>query len=252
MSESAVHSIKPALHPVATPGDYRNFVRSGDLVSSNVAVKQTNLLVSGSRDLGSEAMKLVRKYRRAVEGYIQKHPSFEKSLVSIERDPSAPEIIKTMIEAAAQTGVGPMASVAGTIAEYVGKDLLQHSRDVIVENGGDIFIRSAVERQVLLLAETSELSAVRIVLPPTPDPIGLCTSSGTLGPSLSFGNADAVTVLWSSASLADAAATAIANLVQDHRDMQKGIRRARELGVDGVVILVDGHIGAWGNITFGG
>lgn len=252
MLESAVHSTNSVVLPITTPDGYRRVVKSDDLVLAKVVVKQTNLLVSGFRDLGNEAMKLVHKYRRTIEGYIQKHPLFEKSLVPIARDASAPEIVKTMIEAAARTGVGPMASVAGSIAEYVGKDLLQHSRDVIVENGGDSFIRSAIERQVLVLAESSEISTVRIVLPPTPDPIGLCTSSGTLGHSMSFGNADAVTVLWSSASLADAAATAIANLVQDHGDIQKGIRRAQELGVDGVVILVEGHIGAWGKITFGG
>ena len=252
MSGSAVKGEEHAIKPIVNADQYRGFVTSGDLVSSTVVVRQTNLLVSGFSDLGKEAGRLVRKFRREIEDYIEKHQSFERSLVPIKADPAAPGIVKTMIEAAARTGVGPMASVAGAIAEYVGQGLMQRSRDVIVENGGDIFIRSAVRRQVLLLAESSELSAIRIVLPPSPEPVGLCTSSGTLGHSLSFGRADAVTVLWSSASLADAAATAIANEVKDHGDIRKGIRRAQEIGVKGVVIVVQGHIGAWGNIIFGG
>ena len=252
MLESAVKSKESAIKPIVTPDDYRGFAKSGDLVSSTVVVKQTNLLVSGFNDLGKEARRLVHKYRREIEDYIKKHPYFEKSLVPIQGDPSAPRIVKTMIEAAARTGVGPMASVAGAIAEYVGMCLLRSSRDVIVENGGDIFIRSAVGRQILLLAETSELSAIRIALPPSPEPVGLCTSSGTLGHSLSFGRADAVTVLWSSACRADAAATAIGNVVKGHGDIRKGIRRAQEIGVEGVVILAEGRIGAWGKISFVG
>ncbi len=252
MLPSQIERKQPAGGPVVTPEHYRGFVRSGDLVSSKVVVKQTNLLVSGFGDLGKEARRLVHRYRRDIEDYIRKYPYFEKSLVPMKGDPSASRIVKTMMEAAQRAGVGPMASVAGAIAEYVGMSLMRHSRDIIVENGGDIFIRSAVPRQVLLLAETSELSSVRIALPPSPEPIGLCTSSGTLGHSLSFGRADAVAVLWSSASLADAAATAIANVVKDYGDIGKGIRRAQEIGVDGVVILIGGRIGAWGKIAFEG
>jgi ApbE superfamily uncharacterized protein (UPF0280 family) len=251
MLDSAVKSKEHAIKQIVSPDQYRGFVRPGDLVSSTVVVKQTNLLVSGFSDLGKEARRLVHKYRREIEDYIKKRPYFETSLVPIKADPAAPRIVKTMIEAAARTGVGPMASVAGAIAEYVGIGLLQRSRDVIVENGGDIFICSAVKRQILLLAETAELSAIRIALPPSPEPVGLCTSSGTLGHSLSFGRADAVTVLWSSAALADAAATAITNVVKDYRDIHKAIRMAQEIGVHGVIILVGGHIGVWGTITFG-
>ncbi|MCL5024041.1 MAG: UPF0280 family protein [Nitrospirae bacterium] len=143
-----------------------------------------------------------------------------------------------------------MASVAGAIAEYVGSALLPYSRDVIVENGGDVYIRSEVPRKMLLLAESSDLGSLRVEIPPSLKPIGICTSSGTLGHSFSFGNADAVTVLDGSVSLADAAATAIANVIKKPGDISKGIKRAQEIGVDGVVILIGGNIGAWGNITF--
>lgn len=250
MSNLPVKRKDPAAGPIVTADEYRGFVKSRDLVSSRVVVKQTDLLVSGFRDLAKDAGRLVRKYRIEIEDYIEKYPYFQETLVPFNRDPSAPPIVKTMIDAAARTGVGPMASVAGAIAEYVGTSLLQYGGDVIIENGGDIFICSAIPRQILLLAEKSELWGVRIVVPASPGPVGLCTSSGILGHSLSFGKADAVAVLWSSASLADAAATAIANIVVDHGDMERGIRRAQEIGVDGVVIIVEGHIGAWGKIEF--
>jgi len=217
-----------------------------------IVVKQTNLLISGFGDLAQEGERLIHACRKDLEDYLERHPAFGTSLIPITCDPAAPPIVHTMAAAAAQTGVGPMAAVAGAVAEWVGLGLLPHSRDVIVENGGDIFLRSTRERRVLILAETSKFSSVTIVLPPSPVPIGLCTSSGILGHSLSFGRADAVTVLWSSAPLADAAATAIANVVKHHGDADEGLRLARQIGVDGVVIIVGGHLAVWGRIALAG
>jgi ApbE superfamily uncharacterized protein (UPF0280 family) len=155
-----------------------------------------------------------------------------------------------MIEAASRASVGPMASVAGAIAEYVGLKLLPFSRDIIVENGGDIFIRSAIGRQLLLLAESSNFKSLRIAISPCLKPLGICTSSGKSGHSLSLGKADAVMTMAASPSLADAAATAIANLIRQSSDIKKGIKRAQEIGVYGVLILVEGQMGAWGQIEF--
>lgn len=233
-----------------TPAAYRSLARSTDLRSCRVRVKQTDLLVSAKKDLSLEARRLVLKYRAEIEGYILGRSDFLSSLVPVGRDPRAPAIVGSMIEASARAGVGPMAAVAGAIADAVGRDLLRLSSEVIVENGGDIFIRSETGRSILLLAETAEAGGINIAIPPSAEPAGVCTSSGTLGHSLSFGLADAVTVIGPSAAFADAAATAIANVVKSPADIGKGIRRAQEIGVHGVIIVVGEEIGAWGRVTF--
>ena len=238
------------LPDAVTPEDYRGLVKSDDLTTSGVLVKQTNLLVSGFRDLKEEAEILVRRYRQQIEEYIERHPSYERAFMPVKPNPFAPRIIRTMIEAGSRVNVGPMASVAGAIAEYVGHGLLPYSRDVIVENGGDLFIRTKVEREMLLLAESSDFTGLKIAIPPSEKPIGVCTSSGKLGHSLSYGKADAVMVIGPTPSMADAAATGIANLIRTPSDIKEGLKRGQEIGAYGVLIVISGHMGAWGQIEF--
>lgn len=238
------------LPATVTPEDYRGLVKSGDLTTSRILVKQTNLLVSGFRDLKEEAEILVRRYRQQIEDYMERHPSYEKMFTPVKRNPFAPRIISSMIEAASRANVGPMAAVAGAIAEYVGHGLLPYSRDVIVENGGDLFVRTKVKREMLLLAESSDFAGIKIAIQPSEKPIGVCTSSGKLGHSMSYGKADAVMVIGPTPSMADAAATGIANLITGPSDIREGLKRGQEIGAYGILIVIDGHIGAWGQIEF--
>jgi len=225
---------------------YRGLMKADDLVNSRVVVKQTDLLVSGLRNLEEEATALVVKYRQQIEHYIKRNPYFEKILTPTRRDAFAPRIINSMIEAASRSGVGPMASVAGAIAEYVGLGLLKYSPEIIVENGGDVFICSKKRREILILSESSPFFGIRIAIPGSAGPIGVCTSSGQTGHSLSYGKADAVMVVETSTTIADSAATAIANLIMRVSDIKRGIKRAQEIGVRGVLILFGEQIGAWG------
>lgn len=233
-----------------TAETYRSLVRSGVLQKFRIVVKQTDLLVSACSNLRDEAEDAVMKYRKHIEDYIIGHPYFGKSLVPVAYDTSAPDIVNKMIEASARAGVGPMASVAGAVAEFVGSDLLAYCDNIIVENGGDIFLRYDRPVEVLLLAETSEIGCLKVEVPPFRIPGGICTSSGTLGHSMSFGNADAVMVVGPSASFADAAATAIGNMVRHPDDIKKAIKKAQEMGLYGVVVIIMGQIGAWGDINF--
>ncbi len=229
---------------------YRNLVKSEDLIKFEVIVKETDLLIRSERDFSREAKDSVLKYRHQLETYIAANPLFERSLVPIEEIPHLPNIIKEMVRASNLTGVGPMASVAGAIAQSVSEDLLQLSNEVIVENGGDIYLATSKERIVGIYAGDSPLSLkVGIVIEPKDSPIGICTSSGTVGHSLSFGRADAVCVLSKSAALADAAATAIGNIIREKKDIECGLERAQEIeGVSSVLIIVGDKMGAWGDI----
>jgi len=229
---------------------YRSLVSEHRLETFRVVVKETDLMVRTERPLQEETTDLVLKHRMALERYIGDHPDFADRLTPYPLDPFAPPIVKTMMEAGQKAGVGAMGAVAGAVAEYVGGDLLAYSREVIIENGGDIFIRTTFPLTVAVLAGHSTLSGklgVRIDSPASP--VGVCTSSGTVGHSLSLGRADAAVVVSASAALADAAATAIGNAVTDKADVPSAIRLGEKIdGVLGIVVIMEDKMGVWGNV----
>jgi ApbE superfamily uncharacterized protein (UPF0280 family) len=230
---------------------YRNLVKTDDLVKFKVIVKETDLLVRAESDLLNETRESVLKYRYQLETYIAINPEFQRSLIPLKDDLHAPEVVREMIRVSQLARVGPMAAVAGAMAEWVAKDLLSLSKEVIIENGGDIYLATSKERRIGIYAGDSPLSLkIGIVIRPEENPIGVCTSSGTVGHSLSFGKADAVCILSKSAALADAAATAVGNIVQEKKDIELGLERGREIeGVLGVLIIVGEKMGVWGNVT---
>jgi ApbE superfamily uncharacterized protein (UPF0280 family) len=166
-------------------------------------------------------------------------------------DDGSPQIIKMMLEAAQKAGVGPMASVAGAIAECVGTELLAFSPEVIVENGGDVYLKISKKRLIGVYAGNSPLSGkIGLEINGRDTPLGVCTSSGTVGHSLSYGKADAVIALSRSATLADAAATAIGNLIKEPADIPEGIEVAQNItGLKGVIIIIGSNMGLWGEVT---
>jgi hypothetical protein len=232
------------------PRVYRHWVTSEDLVSFNVTVKETDLHIRAATNLRSKAYKLALKYRAALEKYIAQHPPFLSSLVPLPFDENAPLIVQAMARAAERAGVGPMAAVAGAIAEFIGNELLAFSPEVIIENGGDIYLKSLRPRVIGIYAGTSPLTGkIGLQIAAEDTPLGVCTSSGTVGHSLSFGKADAVTTLAKSATLADAAATAIANTIEQPADIPGGIALAQKIdGLAGVLIIKDAEMGIWGDL----
>jgi ApbE superfamily uncharacterized protein (UPF0280 family) len=229
---------------------YRNLVKTDDLVKFEVIVKETDLLVRAETNLSKETRESVLKYRHQLETYIALNPEFQKSLVPLRDDPYAPQIVQEMIQSSQLAHVGPMAAVAGAMAESVSKDLLQLSKEVIVENGGDIYLATSKERTIGIYAGDSPLSLkIGIVIEPEETPLGICTSSGTVGPSLSFGKANAVCILAKSSTLADAAATAVGNVVKEKKDIEWGLERGKKItGVLGVLIILEDKMGVWGNM----
>jgi ApbE superfamily uncharacterized protein (UPF0280 family) len=232
------------------PRVYRRWVEGRDLAAFTVTEKETDLYIRAASDLERKARRLVLKYRKQLEGYIAKESAFQTSLKPVVVPDSAPAIVKQMAGAAEAAGVGPMAAVAGAIAECVGRELLEFSPEVIVENGGDIFLKIRHRRTVGIYAGDSPLTGkIGIQIEARDTPLGVCTSSGTVGHSLSFGRADAVVVLARSAALADAAATAIGNRVSRKEDIAGAIEFARGVpGLKGIVIIIGGDIGVQGDV----
>ena len=230
--------------------NYRQAVSAGDMVSSFVRVKETDLHILAAENIEAEAYHFVHRYRNQLENYITAHPDFLTALVPLEHDPLAPAIVKAMLKAGTAANVGPMAAVAGAVAECVGLDLIKVSPEIIVENGGDIFIHAARELKISIFAGDSPLSLkIGLELPSKSTPRAVCTSSGTIGHSLSAGRADAVSVLSSSCALADAVATAVANRVRTPKEIQKAIEWGRRIpGVEGLLVILGEDLGAWGQV----
>ncbi len=232
------------------PRTYRSWIEGGDLVTFKVVVKETDLYVRAASNLSRKVQRLVVKYRNLLERYIARHQDFLTSLEPVPVAADAPHIVKLMAEAGAKAKVGPWSAVAGAIAEFVGTDLAPLTPELIIENGGDIYLKSQKKRVVGIYAGDSPLSGkIGFEIEPGQTPIGISTSSGMVGHSLSFGRADAVTIVADSAILSDAAATAICNLIQQPEDISKGIEFAQKInGLRGMVIIIGETIGFYGDI----
>ncbi|MFH1981382.1 MAG: UPF0280 family protein [Pseudomonadota bacterium] len=230
---------------------YRRMMHSASLVAFRVVVRETDLLIQAPRDVSVPARESVVRHRGYIESYIARHPAFATTLVPW-RDPSPqPAILRRMIAAGEAAGVGPMAAVAGALAEAVGTDLLTMVDAVIVENGGDVFFAVPQEVTAAIYAGDSPLSMhVGVRIAPGGGPLALCTSSGTIGHSLSLGKADAVCVLSKDCALADAAATAVGNTIGHAGDIRQALTAGRDIrGVAGIVAIVGPEMGACGEIT---
>jgi len=227
---------------------YRNWLPKDGLVPFRAAVQETDLYILARTVLEQEAREAIIRLRGQLEAYIRGNPLFKTSLLPLPADLRAPRMVKEMLTAAQKAGVGPMAGVAGAMAQFVGTALLAATPEVVVENGGDLFLQISTERKIGLFAGRSSLTMrLGISVPPERTPLGICTSSGTVGHSRSFGKADAVCVISPSAALADAAATALGNMVQGKGDIEGALERGRTIpGVEGAVIIMGDTMGAWG------
>ncbi len=195
----------------------------------------------------------IRYYRNILDKYIRNHPEFRDSLVPVETGKNTHRIIREMSGAARKAGTGPMSAVAGAIAEFICKDLCKESgaSEVIIENGGDIFLKLKNQATISVYAGNSPLSGkIRLVIKPEDTPLSVCTSSGTTGHSLSFGNADACTIACRSGALADAYATAFCNEVKN-KDMVPEITEKvlQKPDIISVVIIMDDKVGLGGKLT---
>ncbi|MBN2333509.1 MAG: UPF0280 family protein [Deltaproteobacteria bacterium] len=231
---------------------YRQLDGPGSLASFTVAMGETDLLVRAA-DAGLQRLvsERVIVYRRQIEAFLADYPEVRMQLHPFvpSTELLLPPVVKEMLAAGHQAGVGPMAAVAGAIAERVGRDLLPYSPTVMVENGGDIFLAGKSSYTLGIFAGASPFAgklAIRLSRP-LPFAAGVCSSSATIGHSLSFGSADLVTIYADSTAAADALATAMGNRVHHKDDLQPVVNEAlRHAGVHGVVIIKGEDLAAGG------
>lgn len=240
------------------------------ITRERIKIGETNLVLK--TDLREhELPNFILKQRFELKSYIRRNPDFLTSFEPViagnphgstgqssSRKSSSDEpplIVRLMARAGRRAEVGPMAAVAGTISQLsMGFMVENGAKYVIVDNGGDVALKTDQTVVVGLYAGESSLSGelgFKIKFGKTP--MGICTSSGTVGHSISFGRSDSVTVFADEASTADALATSIGNAAlgkQDHDAVQRSLERAEKFrkSMRGVLVVVGESAGTLGKI----
>ncbi|MGA1843250.1 MAG: UPF0280 family protein [bacterium] len=225
-----------------------------DLSSLHIIYKHTDLWIKADGALDRVRVEgWLRKVYEQIEGYAASDGSFLSSLHPLEVPETAPEVIRRMARCAMRAGVGPMAGVAGAVADFVGEGLSEGHRRIICNNGGDIFYKSPEKQGVYLSAPGSPFHGKVCMHVPPAAGKGLCTSSGITGHSVNMGRSYAVTILAENACLADVWATAVSNRIGSRADLDRVLDWCAHVeDIEGVVILVDHYMGVWGEIELSG
>ena len=228
---------------------YRTLSTHTNEISFQVVVEETDLHIVCEKDLREAIFDHVHTLRGQIKGYMHLHPTFLTSLTPLPSDPHAPALVSTMLEAAQTLNVGPMAAVAGAIAQNVADTFSRQNKNILVENGGDIYMHSSRKRTIGLLADPSGDMALGLALTPGDFPCAVCSSSAGIGHSLSLGKGDLVVVRARTGALADAAATRFCNELGSRRDIQKILGMTEDYkteGMLGVLAQCEGNIGITG------
>lgn len=212
---------------------YRNHFRQDRWTYFVSEYKETNLYIGVDKiswhpELPAYSRQFIQDLRRDMDTWIGKHPAYAQALTPCSATADAPEVFREMSAVTRKSGIGPMSAVAGAVAQKTGEALKKRFgvREIIIENGGDIYADIREDLDISVFAGTSPLSEkVGLHIEAAYAPLGICTSSGTVGPSLSFGKADAVMVVCQDVKLADTYATAFANMIQTPEDVQPCIEK---------------------------
>jgi ApbE superfamily uncharacterized protein (UPF0280 family) len=228
---------------------YRDY-SSTNRTAFNVKIDTSDLFIIADKNLYDKAYEMLKTVRTELEEYIMEHDEFLHSLDPVTHHGDIDSISAVMCRASASAGVGPMAAVAGAVAEAVGNGLLSFSEEVIVENGGDIWMKLVKPAVIGIYVNNIYFrDNIGIKINPDKTPCSVCTSTSKLGHSLSFGKADSVTIIADTGALADAVATAVCNMVQTSDDIENALNFGMSIkGIRGCLIIFRDILAARGEI----
>ncbi len=222
------------------------------IVREHFELGETAVTIVADAEHIEHAQRAIFEARRDLQSFIASDPFFQLTFEPYRAPNDAPAIVKEMCRAATVAGVGPMAAVAGAIAQHAVRAMREKgARHAILDNGGDIALLTEEETAVGIYAGQSAFLGLAYLVPATHGIYGICTSSGTVGPSISLGKADAATVFAADVALADACATALGNLVvdEDEETLGEAVERIGSLpGVDGCVVMIGEHMAMRGKV----
>lgn len=235
---------------------YRSQFNTSRFSGFEVKYQETDVWIgidpeSFKAEMKEAALNKIKELRQKLDEYIETEPFFKKSLKPFQPGETAPAEAMEMAQTAAKAGIGPMSTVAGLFAREIANEIIQNFsvNELVIENGGDLFTLLKNELVLSVFAGDSILSE-RIGLRVTPgiSPLGICTSAGTVGPSLSYGKADAVVVAAEDVLVADAFATAFGNKVKSPNDVEKVINQAeKHPEILSLLIICEDKIGVRGD-----
>ncbi len=236
----------------STQKKYRNFDISSSSRCFHLSVEESDLYIRCENNIEKEMHQYLYDLRGQIKNIILLYPDFQTSFSPISLPKEIQGIAQEMCTAASIAQVGPMAAVAGAISyALVTQFKEQAGSHLIVENGGDLVLFSEKEQTVGLLAQPEKGLNFAIRVSPTLEPVAFCSSSGRIGHSVSFGVSDLVTVRWKNGARADAAVTALANMLKGTEDIERVIEHAQKLsnvGLDGIFIQYKDKIAIWGDM----
>jgi len=188
--------------------------------------------------------------RKILESYIRENPEFATTHLPYHASKDAPELIRLMCREAEKVGVGPMAAVAGALAQESLKAILDAgAEEAVVDNGGDIALFILEPVSIGIFAGDSPINQLAFEVVSRNKPFGICTSSGTVGHSFSYGRADAAVVVSSNVILADVAATALGNRVKEEKDLDRCFTFLKNVpDIEGALVIYHDKIALWGEL----
>lgn len=203
-------------------------------------------ILADSPEFVQEAKKGLIEAREELEDYIFQDPFFQTTYEPLSVSNNAPLVVKRMSEASIEANVGPMASVAATIA-WSGIEKMQEAGAEfgLIDNGGDIVLFSNRNVNVGIYAGNAESSGkYAFVIPPQKEILSVCTSSATVGASVSFGSADAVVCFSRNPSKADAWATSLCNVINPENFESVNVSQS----IFGIYAVIGNWIGKRGSL----
>ncbi|AKB37895.1 hypothetical protein MSSAC_3305 [Methanosarcina siciliae C2J] len=221
-------------------------------IKEHFQLRETIVTIAADDSAHIEAAKeAIRVHRAALETYILADPYFQFTLEPYECPENAPEVVRRMVKAGNTMGIGPMSAVAGTISALAVEAMEKAgAKYAIVDNGGDIALINDRPVVVGIYAGQSPIKNLGLIFEPRDSITGICTSAGTVGPSISFGMADAAAIFSDDVSLADAAATALGNEVGIGKEaVEASFKVVKAVpGIKGALVIQGEYIGMWGTV----
>ena len=205
-----------------------------DFTRSRFEIGETAVTIAADAEHQSRAVDAIIAARSDVKRHIVNDPFFLTTFEPYDCGRDASNIVRRMCAASRTVGVGPMATVAGAIAQAGLEAMIDNGcRHGWIDNGGDIALLLEQPVTVEVYCEPDAPEAFALEVDTLGEILGVCSSSGRLGHSISLGESDVSVAIADSAVLADAAATAIGNCARGKNDLVECFRPVK--GVEGFV-----------------